>query len=1209
MTRLRRTLAGAALLGCLLCRAQADAETVFYVATGGNDTWSGSLPEPNATATDGPFASLGRARDAVRALKAERGLLGPVSVLVRGGVYPLTETLVLGPEDSGSEQCPVTYRAFPNEQATVTGGRPVGGWQRQDDGLWVADLAAQGFEDFRFRELFFKGERLTLARYPNLDPAHPVTGGLLYVGDTASRDRNCFHYEEGSIPFARWGEIPQAEVNIFPYNCWDHNIIRIVSVDTQSSLVTLRHSVAGSIYVGNRYFIQNVRQALDAPGEWFSDYAAGKLYLLPPDGAAPGEGDVAVPMLENIIEIAGTPEAPVQHVTIRGLHLQHARQDAIALEGAEHCAVLGNTITQVGGVGVNVGYLRNAVKGIGLPWRKAAAGRVSIHSGDRALVFGHLCSACRVAGNDVSSTGGDGIALGGSRNTADNNHLWLTGLYDRVCAALTICGDENTASHNAIHDVPRDGIFVNGGLNTAEYNDIRRSMLYTADNAAIALRQHDVHQAVKARGNVLRYNRLLDTIGYGSYPHCTHPGNGFASPFCSFGIYLDGSISGVTVYGNVIARCGGNSVFIQFGGDNTVENNILVEGDEKRIQFDSMIFFGTFTFPDAWEQYRDAEPPNRILRNILSYGGPDTKLYQVGHWDNPAEWNRRQAVFERNLVWHKGQPVTVSMHKTLACKSMEQWQAQGFDAGSVVADPMFVDAAQDDYRLRPDSPAYKLGFRDINAEIERIGAYESDERASWPLANTATFREEPVVFEFPERPISIVDGYELSPVGSPAAKAQTYAAAPAYALVSSDAAKTGRHSLQFTDAPGANNPWEPHVVYRPDYREGRLHLSLDLMNSTVAPADLYMEFRDWDAELLVGPTFRVTRDGQFIVNGRLGSDGQVIGEAPLGEWCNVTIDFELSQAGALQYDLKLSVPGKQDVVARLPFCDQAFEHLTWFGISSTTTERSVFYVDNLVLGLADDERVRSAQSAPSITGAGREEPAAMATTPTPDGLCAYWRFEGNGLELQDSSGNGVTGDLGGAQRATGPFGSALYLDGGGGVATLPDCPLLQFGIGDFSLDCWLYPVSLDVASEHKRRRVLGKEGYPATWWNVDLLADGRVQMEMADEAAYSGTTISEGTLPLRAWTHLVITVDRTSRKTSYYINGKLDSVRDLPPAFTGALDVPGRPLLTGAWQQYIGALSELRVYKRVLGADEVAGTYETARGRYAEGGLRVEQDE
>jgi hypothetical protein len=39
----------------------------FYVAPGANDAWSGLLPTPNAAKTDGPFATLERARDEIRA--------------------------------------------------------------------------------------------------------------------------------------------------------------------------------------------------------------------------------------------------------------------------------------------------------------------------------------------------------------------------------------------------------------------------------------------------------------------------------------------------------------------------------------------------------------------------------------------------------------------------------------------------------------------------------------------------------------------------------------------------------------------------------------------------------------------------------------------------------------------------------------------------------------------------------------------------------------------------------------------------------------------------------------------------------------------------------------------------------------------------------------------------------------------------------------
>jgi hypothetical protein len=198
-----------------------------------------------------------------------------------------------------------------------------------------------------------------------------------------------------------------------------------------------------------------------------------------------------------------------------------------------------------------------------------------------------------------------------------------------------------------------------------------------------------VAQAVRDRGNVIRFNKILDTIGYGSYPHCTHPPRGFGSPFCSWGIYLDASISGVTVYGNVIARSGANSLFIQFGGGNVVENNIFVETSDQAIELDSVIFFGWFMHSDT--QGRFPEPPNEIRRNIFYYTSPKKKLYQTGLWGHP-EWNAKQAVWDSNLIWHQGLPIEVELDPKRTYQSFADWQAAGHDQQSVVADPLFVDA-------------------------------------------------------------------------------------------------------------------------------------------------------------------------------------------------------------------------------------------------------------------------------------------------------------------------------------------------------------------------------------------------------------------------------------------------------------------------------------------------------------------------------------
>jgi hypothetical protein len=282
--------------------------------------------------------------------------------------------------------------------------------------------------------------------------------------------------------------------------------------------------------------------------------------------------------------------------------------------------------------------------------------------------------------------------------------------------------------------------------------------------------------------------------------------------------------------------------------------------------------------------------------------------------------------------------------------------------------------------------------------------------------------------------------------------------------------------------------------------------------------------------------------------------------------------------------------------------------VTWFGLSSTSTDRAVFYADNLILGPPDAEKVKGAAALPAIKGRKAPEP----PRPRPqnaDQLAGHWKLDEDGLQLADSSGNGLDGELGGTVRAKGAFGRALYLDGGGGAATVPDHPLLRFGTGDFSIGCWVCPTDLSMAGPHPRRRLLEKCGYPDSYWNVDVWNGGRVQMEMADAGRKGGTTVSAGAMAEKTWTHLAIVVDRVNHKVSYYFNGTLDSAPGLPPDFVGNLDVPGLPLSTGTWQQFIGLLAELRIYRRALGEDEVKTAYEQLRPRFGSAEFTVIPDD
>ncbi len=210
--------------------ASASAAANFYVAVNGNDAWSGRLATPDSGKTDGPFATLEKARDAVRQLKRNGGIpAGGVSVWVRGGAYKVAQTFKLEAADSGSEKSPIVYRAFKGEKPIFSGGLRVVGFQPVRDpailarlpeesrgkvvqanlkALGIANLAplqlggfasGLGFKTHPLMELLFNGQALPLARWPNQgfatvaktggEPTVPggsvnaFTGRIFYDGD------------------------------------------------------------------------------------------------------------------------------------------------------------------------------------------------------------------------------------------------------------------------------------------------------------------------------------------------------------------------------------------------------------------------------------------------------------------------------------------------------------------------------------------------------------------------------------------------------------------------------------------------------------------------------------------------------------------------------------------------------------------------------------------------------------------------------------------------------------------------------------------------------------------------------------------------------------------------------------------------------------------------------------------------------------------
>jgi hypothetical protein len=697
----------------------------LFVALDGNDAWSGTLPSPGADKTDGPFATLARARDEIREQKAAGKGGVPFEVSIRGGVYCLNETFTLTGEDSGSPDAPIVYQAYLGEKPVLVGGRRVTGFVPHKGEIRKADVGSQGLGGVCFRQLFFDGKRQHLARFPNFDPADPYAGGWSYAdgkpvpmyAEVPGEDRRTLAVKPGDLH--EWSRVTEGQVLVFPRYNWWNNLLGIASLDRASGVMKLAGDASYPIRPGDRYFVRNLFEELDSPGEWYLDRATWTLYFWPPSPI--DQGAVYVPTLETVVAMTGA-----RHITLDGLTIECCEGTAVRMRDCSQCRVMASTIRNVGGR------------------CSSAVAAVSISGGSYCGVIG--CDIYEVGSHAVSLSGGDRETLMPACHYAENNYIHHTGVFYKQGVGVAISGVGSRASHNLIHDCPRFAFLYGGNDHLIELNHVRHVDLETADTGATYSGGRDW---LSPRGTVIRYNYIHDVFGFGKED------GRWTTPHYCWGIYLDDNSAEVHVYGNIVVRALRGLLHFHCARDNLVENNVFVDGLWQQIEMNGWDSYSQFldqmgpayeshvNLP-AWEKYpglqqgghpKDAVPMagNRIRRNIIYYHNPEAMLYK--------HRRLRPEHFEcdGNLVYHFGHPLLVSLPNVEPEKQWAAWQKLGFDRHSLVADPLFVDPEHDDYRLRPDSPAFKLGFEPI--PVDKIGPYQSPHRASWPIVEAPGARE------------------------------------------------------------------------------------------------------------------------------------------------------------------------------------------------------------------------------------------------------------------------------------------------------------------------------------------------------------------------------------------------------------------------------------------------------------------------------------
>jgi len=670
----------------------------LYVATNGNDAWSGRLPQPNRVRTDGPFATVTRARDEVRRLRAGR-LPAGIGVEIAAGTYPLSASLEFTAEDSGTEDCPIEYRAREGGQVRLVGGRTVSGWARVKDPavlerldpsargkVFQADLKPLAVTDLQgingagtYRsdpglELFFQDQPMTLARYPN--------HGYMKIADVLD--------EQGAAPSgqartpdgrficedprpARW--VGEKGIWLHGFWVWDWADERVPlgSVDPTQRTIGLepRPGRTYEVRKGQWFYAENVLPELDSPGEWYLDRETGSLYFWPP--ARLSAGTAVVSTVRDMVRLTDA-----SHVTFRGLTIEDGRGSAVTIKGGSRTSLVACTIRNVGN------------------WA------VLINGGAEHHVIG--CDIYQTGQGGITLDAGDRKTLTPGGHVADNNHIHHTARWDPVYQpGIFLFGVGNSATHNLIDNVPHVAIGFSGNDQTIEHNEIHSAVFQSNDAGAIYTSPPD--ETWSMRGHQIRYN----------YLHNIH---GFEGRGCN-GVYLDDLFSSADISSNIFFDVA-NAILIGGGRDNTMTNNMFINCGQA---------FSIDARGLGWAKgVADFATPELIG---LNYTQPpwSLKYPELLHILEDEPLAPKGNVMARNICWGGKWGWTEP-------KAVPYVQ---FGDNLVDVDPGFVVEPPADFRLTESSPAFRAGFRPIR--FRRIGVYQSSDRASWPV--TSVLRRDP----------------------------------------------------------------------------------------------------------------------------------------------------------------------------------------------------------------------------------------------------------------------------------------------------------------------------------------------------------------------------------------------------------------------------------------------------------------------------------
>ena len=655
----------------------------IYVSPQGKDNWPGTEKKP--------VASLERAQELARGFASDVD----VEVVLGDGIYYLPQTLRFTSADSKAYPASVTYRAEHRGKVAISGGKPLDlEWKLAENGVWVAQIP----EAMVIDQLYVNGKRQRMARFPNADPGE---GKNVFDAWTLSHSAQ---YDAAKDPLtheriARWANPEGGFVHAMHNYLWGdmHWLIKgkpdVDSLSLEGGWQNNRPSAMHPVY----RMVENIREELDVPGEWYYDNKEGRLYYMPESGTNMDDAIVEVVRLKHLIEFNGSEAEPVSGVNLEGFVFRHTsrtfmenkepllrsdwtiyRGGAIVYNGATDCILSDCEFDQVGGNSIFVNNFNRRIEIKRCYIHQSGANGIAF-VGDPEMVRSPLF---RYGEQDYERMD---TLLGPKGNNfpqecrVEDCLITLTGRDEKQTAPIQISMSYRIAvSHCSIYDVPRAGININEGTfggHLIEYCDIFNTVLETGDHGAFNSWGRDRYwtpdvptfsKHVQENPEMTRWDMLEPNIIRHNRWRCDH----------GWDIDLDDGSSHYRIYQNVLLNGG---LKMREGYDRIVLNNVIVNNS---------------LHPHVWPR----ENGDIFKHNIVF------TAYQ------PAVMQSDMKIDEK---W--GKELDYNFFVT-GQTEMERFYLNGTDWHSQNGNPLFVDAVAGDFRVQEDSPAKAIGFRNFSMD-------------------------------------------------------------------------------------------------------------------------------------------------------------------------------------------------------------------------------------------------------------------------------------------------------------------------------------------------------------------------------------------------------------------------------------------------------------------------------------------------------------